>query len=121
LPVRHRKRLDRNRGCFLECSSGHYLTVSSHLDRILRCQRRCGRDPRKGWADVQTLASAVDQYQAHMGAPPATLAELTSPATNARGQTAGPYLSSIPSSSPRFSHPWRAPFSEHRADHHLHV
>jgi len=51
----------------------------------------------KAQADVQALASAVDQYQAHMGAPPATLAELLSPATNTRGQTAGPYLASIPS------------------------
>jgi hypothetical protein len=57
----------------------------------------------KAQADVQTLASAVDRYQAHMGAPPATLAELTSPATNARGQTAEPYLSHIPSPSPGFS------------------
>jgi len=57
----------------------------------------------KAQADVQHLASAVDQYQAHMGAPPATLAELTSPATNARGQTAGPYSSLIPSPSLGFS------------------
>src|SRR5215472_5232361 len=57
----------------------------------------------KAQADVQTLASAVDQYQAHMGAPPATLAELTWQATNARGQTAGPYLASIPTTSSGFS------------------
>src|SRR5215469_18505336 len=57
----------------------------------------------KAQADVQALASAVDQYQAHMGAPPAALAELTSPATNARGQTAGPYLASIPTTSSGFS------------------
>src|SRR5215831_2524700 len=57
----------------------------------------------KAQADVQTLASAVDQYQAHMGAPPATLAELTSPATNARGQTDGPYRASIPPTARGFS------------------
>jgi len=57
----------------------------------------------KAQPDVQTLASAVDRYRAHTGAPPATLAELTSPATNARGQTAGPYLASIPRASPGFS------------------
>jgi len=57
----------------------------------------------KAQADVQALASAVDQYQAHMGAPPATLAELTWQATNARGQTAGPYLASIPTTSSGFS------------------
>jgi len=59
----------------------------------------------KAQFDVQHLASAVDQYQAHMGAPPATLAELTYPATatNARGQTAGPFLSAVPSPSFGFS------------------
>ena len=49
----------------------------------------------KALIDVKTLASTVDLYQAHMGAPPATLAELLSPATNARGQTAGPFMASI--------------------------
>jgi len=57
----------------------------------------------KAQADVQYLASAVHIYQAHMGAPPATLAELTSQATNARGETAGPYLASIPRASTGFS------------------
>jgi len=57
----------------------------------------------KAQADVQALASAVDQYQAHMGAPPATLAELLSPATNTRGQTAGPYRASIPPTARGFS------------------
>src|SRR5215472_520756 len=56
----------------------------------------------KALMDVKALATAVDEYRAHTGAPPATLAELTSPATNARGQTAGPYLASIPRSSPGF-------------------
>jgi Tfp pilus assembly protein PilE len=57
----------------------------------------------KAQADVQSLASAVEQYKAHMGVPPATLTDLTSQATNARGQTAGPYVGSIPAPSPRFS------------------
>jgi hypothetical protein len=57
----------------------------------------------KAQADVRTLASAVEQYKAHMGVPPATLTDLTSRATNARGQTAGPYMGSIPAPSSRFS------------------
>ncbi len=57
----------------------------------------------KAQADVQSLASAVEQYKAHMGVPPATLTDLTSRATNARGQTAGPYVASIPAPSPSFS------------------
>jgi len=52
-----------------------YGTVSAHATLA------------KAQFDVQALASAVERYQAHMGAPPATLAELTSRATNARGET----------------------------------
>jgi hypothetical protein len=50
----------------------------------------------KAKADVRTLASAIEYYRAHMGAPPASLSDLLSPATNARGQTEGPYMGSIP-------------------------
>jgi hypothetical protein len=50
----------------------------------------------KAEADVRTLSSAIDKYKAHMGVLPARLADLMSPATNARGQTAGPYIGSIP-------------------------
>ena len=57
----------------------------------------------KAKADVRQLASAIEEYKAHMGARPASLSDLTSPATNARGQTAGPYMASIPSPSPGFS------------------
>ena len=68
-----------------------YGTVSAHATLA------------KAQFDVQALASAVERYQAHMGAPPATLAELTSRATNARGETAGPYMASIPTASTGFS------------------
>jgi hypothetical protein len=57
----------------------------------------------KAEADVQTLSSAIDKYKAHMGVLPARLADLMSPATNARGQTAGPYMASIPPPSTGFS------------------
>jgi hypothetical protein len=54
----------------------------------------------KAEADVRTLSSAIEEYKAHMGVLPARLADLTSPATNARGQTAGPYIASMPPPSP---------------------
>jgi hypothetical protein len=57
----------------------------------------------KAKADVRTLASAIEEYRAHMGAPPANLSDLLSPATNARGQTEGPYMGSIPWTPPGFS------------------
>ena len=57
----------------------------------------------KAEADVRQLSSAIDEYKAHMGVLPARLADLMSPATNARGQTAGPYVASIPRPSPGFS------------------
>ena len=57
----------------------------------------------KAQADVQSLASAVEQYQGHMGVRQATLTELTSRATNARGQGAAPFVASIPAPSPGFS------------------
>jgi len=50
----------------------------------------------KAQADARLLASAVSIYSAHMGALPPTLATLTVPATNAKGQTAGPFLRDLP-------------------------
>ena len=46
----------------------------------------------KGQADVRSLASAVSQYQAHTGNLPAALGDLSVTASNAAGQTAGPFM-----------------------------
>lgn len=46
----------------------------------------------KGQADVRALASAVSQYQAHTGNLPESLADLVVTASNAQGQTAGPFM-----------------------------
>ena len=51
----------------------------------------------KGQADVRALASAVGMYQAHTGAFPAALTTLTVTASNQDGQTAGPFIASVPS------------------------
>ena len=51
----------------------------------------------KAQADARALASAVSIYSAHMGSLPAALTNLTSVVTNSLGQTAGPFLASVPS------------------------
>src|SRR5437588_6701401 len=52
----------------------------------------------KAQADARALASAVSIYGAHMGVipPSGNLAALTSAVTNGQGQSAGPFLASIP-------------------------
>jgi type II secretion system protein G len=50
----------------------------------------------KAQADSRTLASAVSMYSAHMGSLPAGLGDLNSVATNAQGQSAGPFMPSTP-------------------------
>ena len=51
----------------------------------------------KAQADARALASAVSIYSAHMGTIPAALSDLTSAATNAQNQVAGPFMASVPS------------------------
>jgi type IV pilus assembly protein PilA len=51
----------------------------------------------KAQADARALASAVSIYSAHMGAIPTALSELTTAATNAQNQVAGPFMASVPS------------------------
>jgi type IV pilus assembly protein PilA len=50
----------------------------------------------KAQADARALASAVSIYSAHMGNLPLALTDLTTVATNALGQTAGPFMASVP-------------------------
>jgi type II secretion system protein G len=51
----------------------------------------------KAQADSRALASAISIYSAHMGNVAASLAALTVVASNGQGQTAGPFMASIPS------------------------
>jgi type IV pilus assembly protein PilA len=51
----------------------------------------------KAQADARALASAVSIYSAHMGTIPTALTELTTAATNAQNQVAGPFMASVPS------------------------
>jgi type IV pilus assembly protein PilA len=51
----------------------------------------------KAQADIRSMASAVTIYAAAVGSNPTTLDLLTATATNALGQTAGPFMAVIPS------------------------
>ncbi len=50
----------------------------------------------KAQADSRALASAVSIYSAHMGNLPTALTQLTSAAVNSLGQSAGPFMASVP-------------------------
>ena len=50
----------------------------------------------KAQADLRSLASAVSMFQAHMGALPVALTDLTQATTNAQNQSAGPFMASVP-------------------------
>ena len=59
-------------------------------------------------ADLRTLASAVSMYQAHTGALPTGLTDLTVTVSNAQGQTAGPFMGSVPTQPSGGSPTWSA-------------
>jgi type II secretion system protein G len=65
----------------------------------------------KAQADTRTLASAVSIYNAHMGALPTALTDLTSAAVNGLGQSAGPFMASIPVPPPGGSPAWDAAYT----------
>lgn len=48
-------------------------------------------------SDAKTIGTAVSVFTAHMGVLPSVLTDLTVPATNTDGITAGPFLSTVPS------------------------
>src|SRR6267378_5643004 len=60
----------------------------------------------KAQADARALASAVSIYAAHMGVVPSTLNVLTAVASNGQGQTAGPFMGTIPSTPAGWTTPY---------------
>jgi len=50
----------------------------------------------KAQADTRTLASGVSMFTAHMGALPAALTDLTQATANGLGQSAGPFIPTVP-------------------------
>ena len=62
-------------------------------------------------ADLRTVASAVSMYQAHTGTLPAALTDLTVTVSNGQGQTAGPFMASVPTPPSGGSPTWGASYS----------
>jgi len=60
----------------------------------------------KAQADARSINAAVSLYQAHMGNVPPSLGALTAAQTNSLGQTAGPFLASVPSTPAGWSTPY---------------
>src|SRR5437899_3245281 len=50
----------------------------------------------KAQADTRTLASGVSVFTAHMGTLPAALTDLTQATANGLGQSAGPFIATMP-------------------------
>jgi prepilin-type N-terminal cleavage/methylation domain-containing protein len=67
-------------------------TIAIHLYVSLATKSRITR----AQSEVRTIATAVTVFEGHMGALPPTLGDLTAPATNSDGVTAGPFLPSVP-------------------------
>jgi general secretion pathway protein G len=59
-------------------------------------------------ADLRTLASAVSMYQAHIGSLPNAITDLTVSVSNDLGQTAGPFIGSVPTPPGGGSPTWSA-------------
>jgi len=62
----------------------------------------------KAQADLRTVASAVSMYQAHTGSLPAAITDLTVTVSNGQGQTAGPFLASVPTAPSGGAPTWSA-------------
>jgi type II secretion system protein G len=62
----------------------------------------------KAQADTRTLASAVSIYNAHMGALPTALTDLTSAVVNGLNQSAGPFMANVPAFPPGGTPAWVA-------------
>ena len=62
----------------------------------------------KAQADARSIASAVSLFQAHTGALPAAVANLTATVSNGQGQTAGPFFRAVPTSPSGGSPAWTA-------------
>jgi len=67
-------------------------TIAIHLYVSLATKSRIT----KAQSEVKTIATAVSVFEGHMGSLPPTLGDLTTPATNSNGVTAGPFLPAVP-------------------------
>ena len=62
----------------------------------------------KAEADTRTLSGAIGTFSAHMGQMPSALTDLTSPQTNVRGETAGPFMATTPTPPAGWSYTYTA-------------
>jgi prepilin-type N-terminal cleavage/methylation domain-containing protein len=65
----------------------------------------------KAQADARTVGSSVSLFTAHIGALPAALTDLTQQTTNGLGQTAGPFMASLPTPPPGGSPAWSGTYT----------
>ncbi len=65
----------------------------------------------KAQADTRTLGSAVSIFNAHMGALPAALTDLTQQTANGLGQNAGPFIARVPTPPPGGSPAWSGAYT----------
>ena len=65
----------------------------------------------KAQADTRTLASAISIFAAHVGSLPAALTDLTQATTNGLGQTAGPFMATVPTPPPGGSPAWSGTYT----------
>lgn len=66
--------------------------VGVNLPGIMRARAHT----EKANADARAIGLAVTRYSTHMGRLPAGFADLTTTATNARGEAAGPFIERLP-------------------------
>jgi hypothetical protein len=78
------------------------IAASSHLP----LRQRRPAPIAKAQADARVLAPAVSIYSDHMGNVSPTLGALTAVASNGQGQTAGPFMATIPSPSAGWTTPY---------------
>ena len=65
----------------------------------------------KAQADSRTLGSAVSMFNAHMGQLPVALTDLTQATTNNLGQTAGPFMATVPTPPPGGTPAWSGAYT----------
>jgi len=65
----------------------------------------------KAQADTRTLASTVVMFTAHVGAMPVALTDLTVATLNGLGQTAGPFMASVPLPPPGGNPAWSGTYA----------
>jgi type II secretion system protein G len=65
----------------------------------------------KAQADLRSLASSVSMYQAHAGVLPTALSDLTATVSNGQGQSAGPFMASVPTPPSGGSPAWSTAYS----------